>query len=324
MTFLNSTLLAVGLAAIAIPIIIHLLMRRRRTPVMWAAMRFLEEAYRRTRRRLLIERWLLLATRCLLLAALAVAIGRPILGSLASTSSGGRTVFLLIDDSLASALRSGGERSLGRHLATADRLLGDLGDADRVAIISLAGPARGVLLPPAPATTGARSLLESFTPRDSKADLPGALALVTESITALRATSELLAPTEKTHVVILSDLHEGSIDVETALPKLPPGVRLSAIEPIATGPETGNISITSNAPLRSVIVAGGAGAGQPAQAQPVTVGLARSGPGVAAAAETKLTLRLGFEGRAALSPASVSIRWAPGQREATTTLAVDG
>ena len=52
MTFLNTGLLAAGLGAVAIPILIHLLMRRRRQPVRWAAMRVLVEAYRQHKRRL--------------------------------------------------------------------------------------------------------------------------------------------------------------------------------------------------------------------------------------------------------------------------------
>ena len=58
MTFLHAGLAAAAVGAVAIPILIHLLMRRRRRPVMWGAMRFLLEAYRRQRRRLMVERWL--------------------------------------------------------------------------------------------------------------------------------------------------------------------------------------------------------------------------------------------------------------------------
>ena len=50
-SFVAPALAAAGAAAIAIPILIHLLSRRRRIPVLWGAMRFLLEAYRRHRRR---------------------------------------------------------------------------------------------------------------------------------------------------------------------------------------------------------------------------------------------------------------------------------
>ncbi len=95
MAFLNPTLLLAGLACVAIPIAIHILMRRRRKPVPWAAMRFLLEAYRQQRKRTRLEQLLLLATRCLLVAVLAVALGRPaIQGTGLFASAGPRTLIL--------------------------------------------------------------------------------------------------------------------------------------------------------------------------------------------------------------------------------------
>ncbi len=54
-------LTAAGL--VSIPIIIHLLNRRRFKVVQWAAMDYLLKAMRRNRKRLKFEQWLLLATR---------------------------------------------------------------------------------------------------------------------------------------------------------------------------------------------------------------------------------------------------------------------
>src|SRR5262245_24142547 len=119
MTFLNPILAMTGLACIAIPIIIHILMRRRRRPIQWAAMKFLMEAYRRQRRRMNLEQLLLLASRCLLVALLALALGKPVLGAMGLLSQGPRTLYILIDKSLAySATRAGeAERS---ELASAE------------------------------------------------------------------------------------------------------------------------------------------------------------------------------------------------------------
>ena len=76
MQFLNQILLA-GLAAAAIPIIIHLLNRRRFKRVPWAAMRFVQVSLQRNQRRMQIEDLILLIIRCLLLALLAFALARP-------------------------------------------------------------------------------------------------------------------------------------------------------------------------------------------------------------------------------------------------------
>ena len=72
--FTVPALAAIGAAAIAIPVIIHLMSRFRRRPEPWGAMRFLLEAYKKQRKRLQLERLLLLLVRCLvvLLAGLAL------------------------------------------------------------------------------------------------------------------------------------------------------------------------------------------------------------------------------------------------------------
>src|SRR5262249_53239244 len=65
---------AAGAGAISIPIIIHLLNRRRYKIVVWAAMRFLLNAQKQNSRRLRIEQILLLAVRCMLVALLVFAM----------------------------------------------------------------------------------------------------------------------------------------------------------------------------------------------------------------------------------------------------------
>src|SRR5437764_15218638 len=66
--------LATAAGAAAVPVIIHLLNRRRYRIVDWAAMRFLLAAQRQNVRRLRLEQWLLLAIRCLVLVLLAGAL----------------------------------------------------------------------------------------------------------------------------------------------------------------------------------------------------------------------------------------------------------
>src|SRR5476651_561665 len=60
--------LAVGVGAIAIPVIIHLINRKRFKIVPWAAMKFLLAAQKQTRKRMRIEQLLLLFVRMLILA----------------------------------------------------------------------------------------------------------------------------------------------------------------------------------------------------------------------------------------------------------------
>src|SRR5687767_6199889 len=68
---------AAGLLLTAIPIIIHILNRRRFKIIKWAAMEYLLQAMKKNRRRVKFEQMVLLATRCLLLALLGLALARP-------------------------------------------------------------------------------------------------------------------------------------------------------------------------------------------------------------------------------------------------------
>lgn len=66
-----------GTAAVAVPIIIHLLNRRKFKKVTWAAMKFIKLSVEQNQRRMQLEDLLLLLLRCALLALLAFALARP-------------------------------------------------------------------------------------------------------------------------------------------------------------------------------------------------------------------------------------------------------
>ena len=76
MLFLNSILL-LGLIGVLIPIILHLIRRQAAKPMDWGAMKFLFDTVALRRRRIEWEDLLLMATRCLLITLIALAIARP-------------------------------------------------------------------------------------------------------------------------------------------------------------------------------------------------------------------------------------------------------
>ena len=78
MTLLNP-LLAWGMLLGLIPLIIHLLNRRRFRRVEWAPMRYLKLTVERNRRRIEIEQLLLLLLRIALLVLLFFLLARPVL-----------------------------------------------------------------------------------------------------------------------------------------------------------------------------------------------------------------------------------------------------
>ena len=144
-TFASPGLAAAAAAAVALPIVIHLLLRRRRRPVEWAAMDLLREALRRVERTRRIERWLLLAVRCLLVATAGLAIAAPLVGGGASTARAVRTLAVVIDDGAASAERIGSGTALARSVDEARARIESLSEGDRVAVISMSRPSAEVV-----------------------------------------------------------------------------------------------------------------------------------------------------------------------------------
>src|SRR5437868_712576 len=108
--FISPAFFAAGVLLASVPIVIHILNRRRFKTVNWAAMEFLLRALRKNRRRLRFEQWLLLAVRCCVLFLLGLALARPLacnqrsLASLAGQRSGLHV--LIIDNSYSMAYES--------------------------------------------------------------------------------------------------------------------------------------------------------------------------------------------------------------------------
>src|SRR5438093_13728421 len=111
MTFISPIFLSF-LALASVPIIIHLLNRRRFQLIEWAPMKYLKLTIKTNRRRLRIEQLILLAIRTLIIALLILAVARPILSQgrigtwLSRRSSVSRLI--VIDDSLSMGYRSAG------------------------------------------------------------------------------------------------------------------------------------------------------------------------------------------------------------------------
>jgi hypothetical protein len=135
--FLHPALLW-GTALAAVPLIIHLLNRRRHRPLSWGAMRFVQAAHRRTRRRVQLENWLLLFLRMAAVAVLALAISRPFLGGaspLVALTEKRRDVVLVLDGSASTGYReveSVHEALVARAREILARLDGTRGDRARL------------------------------------------------------------------------------------------------------------------------------------------------------------------------------------------------
>ena len=106
----NPWLFLAGSLLVAVPIIIHLLNRRKFKIVDWAAMEFLLEADKKNRRRVRLENFLLLLMRCLAVFLLGLLLARPFDSSGLAAKLFNAQQFeriLLIDNSLSMKARSG-------------------------------------------------------------------------------------------------------------------------------------------------------------------------------------------------------------------------
>lgn len=131
-----------GLAAIAVPVLLHIAHRRRFRRVDWGAMRFLRELAASQRRRMSLENLLLLTLRVGLVAALALALSRPQL-SLRTPSLGdviarsARTAAVLVVDDSRSTSAPQAAPAIDSVRALAQAYLATLRPGDEVSVVAL-------------------------------------------------------------------------------------------------------------------------------------------------------------------------------------------
>lgn len=265
MPFANPLLLW-GLGLVSVPIIIHLLNRRKFQVVRWAAMEFLLQARRQNRRRIRLEHLLVLLLRCLAMALLALAIARPVASSGALAGLPGVTDpverVLLLDDSGSMGHRTGRTSGWDRARQVVKRLVEDLEREDKGDLLTVVRASR----PDVPdllqagvrheRTKGLLRALAEAEPSPLRLDAPRLLA---------RAIDRLLAPDAgpaQRVVYVVTDLRRrdwlGEGDVPRALAdamrKAPQGVRFLLVDVGAE--ETRNLSLTALEPTEKLAMVG--------------------------------------------------------------------
>jgi hypothetical protein len=150
--------------AVSIPIIIHLLNRKRYRIVPWAAMRFLLAAQRKTSRKIRIEQLLLLIVRCLLLLLLIAAMcsvtpwaeamwhwfapgGVAVAGGAARTHK-----ILVVDGSLGMGFKADGPDAFEKARNLARQIVQESNGGDGFSVVLLGAPPRMIV--PGPTVDG--------------------------------------------------------------------------------------------------------------------------------------------------------------------------
>ncbi len=144
MLHLLSPLLIWGMLLGIIPLVIHLLNRRRFRRVEWAPMRHLRLTIRRNRRRIQVEQLLLLLLRIALPVLLFFFLARPVLnptGLERWIGGGGRSSqVVLVDDSLSMGYASGGPPAFHRAREVAGAILAAARPQDRCTLVAASAP----------------------------------------------------------------------------------------------------------------------------------------------------------------------------------------
>lgn len=212
-------LLWAGAAAVSVPILIHLLNRRRFRRVRWAAVDFLLEANRQNRRRVRIEELILLALRCLAMLLIGLMLARvfvqpealaSLLGAKARTER-----IVVLDDSFSMGLRIRGEAAgaladtagsrqgpadgksreatvFGRSKSAVDRLVRWLRDEspdDSLTIVLTSRPDRPLRSEASIAgmdPTAFADELDALTPSSRGGNMPAAMAAVRQLLEGRR------------------------------------------------------------------------------------------------------------------------------------------
>jgi len=191
-SFLQQSLLWF-IAAASVPVIIHLLNKRRHKTIKWAAMQFLLKATRESRGKKKLRHILILTCRALGIAALAIAAARPIMSGLLGWNSGKVDTVVLILDRSASMEAKPGDGYNSRRQMVLEKVrdtLKDLGGARLVLIDSASGQPQDV---PSPDVLPD---LAAAGPSDTSADLPALVTKAAEFLTETPGRNEVWIATD--------------------------------------------------------------------------------------------------------------------------------
>lgn len=183
--FVTPAFALAGVALLSVPIIIHLLNRRRYRIQDWAAMQFLLAAMRKNRRRIQFEQWLLLAMRCAVIFLAALALARPMgcgESSLARLVGDSAAMHVIVIDNSYSMAYEADRPDAKTHLDQAKRLARELVErlnpgSESVVLITAGQPARAVIARPSYDLADVVRAIDRIEQTAGGTDLPGALQL---------------------------------------------------------------------------------------------------------------------------------------------------
>lgn len=230
MSFANPFLL-LGLLGATVPIIIHLINRRRPRKQAFPAMELLQRSIQRVERRWRLRRWALLALRVLLLAALSLAAARPLIGDapqrvLASGTGGPERLAVVVDASLSMRARYEGRSSFARALEAARRQIEGMGPEDQALIVFTGQPPIVPLARPTADRGRLFGILTEVRPSWRPAQLAEAVSTACNALGFPKDEEDAVKKRPATRVVVLTDVARHAFDGAATLDV--PGTKVAA------------------------------------------------------------------------------------------------
>ena len=230
----------VALAALAIPVLIHLIQREKKQILRFPSLMFVQRVPYKSIQRRRIHNWLLLMVRLAALALIILAFARPFFErqDLAPTGTGAREVVVLLDQSYSIGYADRWERA---RAAAYDAING-LGAADRGSVVLFSSGAEIALRSTAP---GEQERLTAAVAAAKPTD--GA----TRYAPALKVAGSILAesPLPRREVFLISDFQRGGWRGEEGA-RLPEGSKVTPVL-IGGGTDAPNVSVTAVSLARS-------------------------------------------------------------------------
>src|SRR4051812_20501894 len=177
LVFSNTVMLA-GLSALAVPVLIHLLMRRKAIVMRFSTVQFFQQHPQQTRKRNL-RKFLLLCIRLLLLALLVTAFARPYLPQSVAKAFRKRVVFV-IDASASMQAKTGSATRWEQARANLLKELRALDPEDRVGIVRCSTDTEALV--PLSSAEAALTRVDQIVPGFGVADLADGLLLANKML----------------------------------------------------------------------------------------------------------------------------------------------
>jgi len=245
-----------GMAAVALPIVAHLMNRRARRRIVFPTIALLQQAAASQSTLFRLRRLILLMLRCAAIVLLTWAFARPVWLD-AQAATGARQslgVVIIADTSASMAQQSEGLAAITQMQSAAHRVLDDLTTGqDKATLITTGPPPRAIYQTVIANLEAVRRDIDRLQPTSQRADLSGAIALAVETLRMHEGPRR---------IVILSDMQRTnwsdlSVDLDT-LHAADPAIDVTLIETGVDSP--GNLAVGAPRvdPARPI-------AGQPAQ-----------------------------------------------------------